>query len=54
MKQRDLLYEGKAKSVYRTEKRGRLIEDLGCYWLGWNHYPWSEGTKDPFRSRVGV
>lgn len=25
MKQRDLLYEGKAKSVYRTEKKGRLI-----------------------------
>jgi hypothetical protein len=21
-----------------------LMEDLGCYWLGWNHYPWSEGT----------
>jgi phosphoribosylaminoimidazole-succinocarboxamide synthase len=25
VKQRDLLYEGKAKSVYRTEKKGRLI-----------------------------
>jgi len=25
MNQRDLLYEGKAKSVYRTEKKGRLI-----------------------------
>ena len=25
MKQRDLLYEGKAKSVYHTEKKGRLI-----------------------------
>ena len=25
MMQRDLLYEGKAKSVYRTEKKGRLI-----------------------------
>lgn len=25
MKQCDLLYEGKAKSVYRTEKKGRLI-----------------------------
>ena len=25
MKKRDLLYEGKAKSVYRTEKKGRLI-----------------------------
>jgi phosphoribosylaminoimidazole-succinocarboxamide synthase len=25
MKQHDLLYEGKAKSVYRTEKKGRLI-----------------------------
>ncbi len=18
-----------------------LMEDLGCYWLGWNFYPWS-------------
>jgi phosphoribosylaminoimidazole-succinocarboxamide synthase len=25
VKQRDLLYEGKAKSVFRTEKKGRLI-----------------------------
>ena len=21
----------------------RLMDDLGFYWLGWNHYPWSEG-----------
>lgn len=20
---------------------GRLLSDLGSYWLGWNHYPWS-------------
>jgi len=20
----------------------RLMDDLGFYWLGWNHYPWSE------------
>jgi len=24
------------------EKFTRLMDDLGFYWLGWNHYPWSE------------
>jgi hypothetical protein len=19
-----------------------LMEELGFYWLGWNHYPWSD------------
>lgn len=23
------------------EKFTRLMDDLGFYWLGWNHYPWS-------------
>jgi CheY-like chemotaxis protein len=23
----------------------KLMEDLGYYWLGWNHYPWSEGAE---------
>lgn len=23
------------------EKFNSLMEDLGFYWLGWNHYPWS-------------
>lgn len=22
-----------------------MMEDLGYYWLGWNHYPWSEGAE---------
>jgi CheY-like chemotaxis protein len=22
-----------------------LMEDLGYYWLGWNHYPWSEAAE---------
>ena len=25
----------------------RLMDDLGFYWLGWNHYPWSEAGGQP-------
>ena len=25
------------------DKFGQLMDDLGFYWLGWNHYPWSRG-----------
>ena len=24
------------------EKFAALMSELGFYWLGWNHYPWSE------------
>lgn len=23
----------------------RMMEDLGFYWLAWNHYPWSEASS---------
>ncbi len=23
------------------EQFTRLMSDLGFYWLGWNHYPWT-------------
>jgi len=23
----------------------QLMDDLGFYWLGWNHYPWSEPAR---------
>jgi len=23
------------------EQFSKLLKDLGCYWLVWNHYPWS-------------
>ena len=23
-----------------------LMEELGFYWLGWNHYPWSDKTNE--------
>lgn len=46
MKQRDLLYEGKAKSVYRTEKKGRLIvkfrDDITAF---------DGGKKDVFKDK---
>jgi CheY-like chemotaxis protein len=25
------------------EKFTKLMDDLGFYWLGWNHYPWPRG-----------
>lgn len=25
----------------------RMMEDLGFYWLAWNHYPWSEAPSQP-------
>ncbi len=27
--------------VNSIEKFTTLMEELGFYWLGWNHYPWS-------------
>ncbi len=26
------------------EKFTKLMDDLGFYWLGWNHYPWPQGS----------
>lgn len=27
------------------EKFTSLMDDLGFYWLGWNHYPWSAAAR---------
>lgn len=30
------------------DKFTKLMDDLGFYWLGWNHYPWpNEGSAPP-------
>ena len=29
------------------DKFTKLMDDLGFYWLGWNHYPWPSEEPSP-------